>query len=201
MAKRSWLLGVIYLAISFVLLALPTFIYIYNHEDTFFITGYLGTRELYTIDTVEIQQRLSVDYPDAENNDFVRIIDTDSDWDFKIDEVTGVGEWTDYKLMHAYLSTNDILLSFVIALIILALVLLKALRNIDKMIAFPIWAFMIGFMLLFLKGILVYLPQLLFSVAGGWILFYVFFKLAKRKFHIWNEYRDEKVRVQARSES
>ena len=194
MVRKSWLIGIILLFISFALLVLPTLIYVYQNEDVFFVSGFLGSRELYTSEDSEIIAILLVDYPDATEGDFVRIIDTDTDFDFKD------GTWVNYNHMHAYVTTEDFLISFVIALIILAFVLLKALKNVDKMIAFPIWMSMTGFLLLFLKGVLIYLPNILFNVAIGWVLFYIFFKSAKRQFAIWNEYRNEKVRVIARSE-
>lgn len=194
-AKNAWLMAIIYTLIALALLITPILTYVYSHEDDFFVTGYLDTREVYSVDTSEIQAFLETNYPEAEENDFVRIIDTDSDWDYIN------GEWVNFEFQHAYVTASDFLFSFVVALIIIALVLLKALKNIDKNFSFIVWLVLIAFMLLFLKGILVYLPNLMFSVAGGWFMFYIVLKMAKRKWAIWTEYRNEKVRVEARAEA
>lgn len=194
MIKRSWLIGTVLFLISIFLLVFPTLNYVFSHEETFFITGYLGTRELYTTDEQEIQSILIEDYPEAVEGDFIRLVDTDTDWDYKN------GVWTNYEHLHAYLTTDDILFSVVIVLIILGLVMLKVLKNMDKMLSFPIWLALLGFLSMFIKGILVYLPNILFNVAIGWALFYVFYKMSRRQFEIWKEYRNEKVRVIARSE-
>lgn len=194
-AKNAWLVGMIYGLIAFALLVTPMIAYVYSNEDQFFVSGYLGTRELYLTDTEEIQARLIQEYPDAEEGDFVRLIDTDSDWDF-ID-----GTWTDFRFMHAYVSTDDILMSFTVFLVILALVLLKAFKNVTKKIQTPIWMALIGVMLMFLKGVLVYLPNLLFAAAGGLMMFFIFLGFAKRKFDIYKEYSNEKVRIEARTEA
>ena len=193
-AKRGWLYALIIGLIAFVCLITPTIIYMFSNSDDFFISGYLATREVYSTDEQEIELFLEQEYPDAIEGDFVRVIDTDSDWDYI------EGEWVNFEYQHAHMTTNDFLMSFMVGMIILGLVLLKALNNVSKGIAYPIWLVMFGFMLLFLKGMLVYLPQLMFSVAGGWLVFSILIKIAKRKWDLWIEYKNEYAHIEARNE-